>query len=27
MLAGSKLEVALFDGERFETVIPFEIGG
>jgi hypothetical protein len=27
MLAGSKLEVALFDGERFETVIPFEVGG
>ena len=27
LLAGSKLEVAVFDGERFETVIPFEVGG
>jgi hypothetical protein len=27
LLAGSKLHVALFDGERFETVIPFEVGG
>ena len=27
MLAGSKLEVATFDGEKFTTVIPFEMGG
>jgi len=26
MLAGSKLEVATFDGEKFTTVIPFEMG-
>ena len=27
MLAGSKLEVAIFDGNKFTTVIPFEMGG
>jgi hypothetical protein len=27
LLARSELHVAVFDGEQFETVIPFEVGG